>query len=77
LYRLEDKSADEFILVARKNLFLINNVFAIQHFLKEKFKEGDNANNSTTPAGNSTTSVVANKVRSNFEFSMRSNPITI
>lgn len=39
LYDFEDKSAEECVLAARKHLFLINNVFALLSFVRDRRKE--------------------------------------
>lgn len=38
LYDQEDKHAEEFIQAARKHLFLINNIYSMLTFVKEKVK---------------------------------------
>jgi hypothetical protein len=46
LFDFEDKQAEECVLSARKHLFLINNMYAVLTFAKERKKEISNQGDS-------------------------------
>lgn len=48
LYDYEDKHAEDYVLTARKHLFLINNLYSLLSFVKERRKDLSGAANSAS-----------------------------
>lgn len=52
MYEMDDKNAEEFILSARKHLFLANNLHSIFNYLKDRRKDPSDPSASSDKVSN-------------------------